>query len=278
MEYLEDVYFANLNVKCFIGGFFAPDKDRDWSCANARFELNKFYYITKGQCVINIEGQTYMANAGDWFFIPRYAEHSYCKVKGCEFEKYWMHFELFPDEDFFRMMDLPYHINVGENPQVIKLFSSFAAMSEGTLVTDRLMVKSLMFALLSEYIKASKPTGVLIHSKEDARLDRLLCYINENLNHEISNQEMADFLHIHPNHFIRFFKNKVGYTPAKYVKLKRLEKAKALLEDTDLNISEIVEKSGMEDISHFSKVFKAYYSMSPSKYREFCRKEQTDPD
>ena len=45
--------------------------------------------------------------------------------------------------------------------------------------------------------------------------------------------------------------------------------AKALLEKSDLNISEVMEKVGFDDISYFSKQFRIFYAMSPREYRKY---------
>ena len=74
-----------------------------------------------------------------------------------------------------------------------------------------------------------------------------------------------------PNHFIRAFKDKTGTTPAKYIKLRKMETAKQLLESTDLTNEEITEKLALSDSSHFSKLFKEVYNMSPRKYRTYFK-------
>ena len=52
---------------------------------------------------------------------------------------------------------------------------------------------------------------------------------------------------MHPNHFIRFFKEKTGETPAKYIKARRMETAKRYLEETELSVKEIMLAIGEND-------------------------------
>ena len=73
---------------------------------------------------------------------------------------------------------------------------------------------------------------------------------------------------MHPNHMIRFFKNKTDQTPAKYVTMQKMEHAKRLLESSELNVTEIMERIGIDDLSHFSKLFKKLYAESPVKYKK----------
>lgn len=59
-----------------------------------------------------------------------------------------------------------------------------------------------------------------------------------------------------------------GYTtPARWLKAKRLEYAKKLLLETDLNISQICYDSGFINSSHFIKAFKEKYKLPPHQYR-----------
>ena len=96
----------------------------------------------------------------------------------------------------------------------------------------------------------------------------MLNYINENIDKPLSNSSLAEYLHIHPNHFIRYFKSEIGETPQKYIMLRRIEWAKRLLEETSLSISEIAETTGLCDGAHLSKLFKKIYAISPSQYRK----------
>ena len=57
-----------------------------------------------------------------------------------------------------------------------------------------------------------------------------------------------------------------------YIQHRRMLHAKTLLNDTDFNISEIVEKLGLSSKSYFSKIFKETYGISPSEFRQNNKK------
>jgi AraC-like DNA-binding protein len=56
-------------------------------------------------------------------------------------------------------------------------------------------------------------------------------------------------------------------SPQQYLINYRLEKARNLLKSTNLSISEISEQVGYPDPLSFSKIFKMYYKISPTEYR-----------
>ena len=149
-----------------------------------------------------------------------------------------------------------------------ELFSKFTEADKNSDIINKILVKSYLMELLAEYISLSQPQKVNLMSKSDICINDILSYINENLDKNITNEDLASVAHMHPNHMIRFFKNKTDQTPAKYVTMQKMEYAKRMLESSDLNITEITEKIGIDDMSHFSKLFKKFYAVSPAKYRK----------
>lgn len=67
--------------------------------------------------------------------------------------------------------------------------------------------------------------------------------------------------------FKRDFENYFHDTPANYMKEQKLLKAHDLLSSTDFSISEICYEVGFSDASHFTKLFKQKYHLTPSEYR-----------
>lgn len=274
MNYLQDVYFSNLNVASNFGGFFSAPAGFDWSWPRHTFVQNKFYFVTRGSCTLCIEGKEYIGKAGDWFFIPAGATHSYYNHKEKIFEKYWMHFDIYPNNGLFNILNLPYVVKVEKGGRAYRLFKQYERLSKSDKLTDKITVKSILMQLIAEYISLSLPDNVSVKNISDTKIDECLRYINNNIEKPLSLNDLAEEFHLHPNHFIRFFKNKTGQTPAKYIKAKKMETAKRYLEDSDLYINEIMKKIGETDLSSFSKQFKSYYSLSPRAYRDFFKKSQ----
>lgn len=268
---LQEIYFSNLNAVCNTGGKFFCSPDLSWEVDTHAFDQNKFYFIIDGECIITVNGQEYLARAGQWFFIPAGTPHAYHNLKECSFEKYWMHFDLYPSADLFSMLDLPYFVDVPKDSLVYDLFRQASEAMQSDSLTDRIRLKTCLLMLISEYISLVHPDGVAVEDT-DSRIDRMLRYINRNLDKPLSVTDLAEHFHLHPTHLIRFFKEKTGETPANYIRIRRMETAKRLLESTDLYISQIMEQIGFCDESQFSKQFKKYYALSPRNYRKYFRK------
>ena len=268
MKNLPELYFSNLNAACSAGGRFFCPPDFSWRSEVLSFEQNKFYLLTDGECSITIQDKEYTVHAGQWFFIPSRVPHSYHSFKGRSFEKYWMHFDLYPSVNLANMLSLPTFVHVPDGSAVYDLFAQAAKYIKSNRITDRIHLKSCLLSLVAEYIDLACPDGTVV-KKTDNRIEQVLRYINSNLDQPLSTAELSKRFHLHPTYFIRFFKDKTGQTPTNYIRIQRLETAKTLLETTNLYVSSIMEQVGFRDESQFSKQFKKYYAHSPRNYRNY---------
>ena len=68
-------------------------------------------------------------------------------------------------------------------------------------------------------------------------------------------------------HFSRAFKQAMGMTPTNYIIERRLERAKKLMQETDLPIADIALRSGFSSQSHFTTSFRRFVGVTPSSFR-----------
>jgi AraC-like DNA-binding protein len=92
--------------------------------------------------------------------------------------------------------------------------------------------------------------------KEAAFLQRINALINVNLDNEnFGTQELCKAMSLNRTQLFRRMKTLVRQAPANYIKIIRLQKAKELLETTDLTVSESAFKTDFQTLSHFPNVF-----------------------
>ena len=72
---------------------------------------------------------------------------------------------------------------------------------------------------------------------------------------------------VSPAHFARSFKEAFGVPPHRYLLTRRLERAKALLRDTDLSITEIAFQTGWQSLGTFGRTFRDVTGESPGELR-----------
>ncbi len=102
---------------------------------------------------------------------------------------------------------------------------------------------------------------------ENRRLAHVLEYMNLHYKDALSLDTLAEEAGVSRFHFVRLFKEKVGFTPHRYLVKIRMEAAAALLRDTDLSVKEIAFACGYQSAAHFSAAFQKYFSQSPRLYR-----------
>lgn len=93
-------------------------------------------------------------------------------------------------------------------------------------------------------------------------------YINNHLGGDLSLVKLADVSCFNPSYLSRLFKQVTGENLFKYIMEARLEKARELLEKTDMKIQEIAAAVGCESSTYFGRVFKKSKNMTPQEYRE----------
>jgi AraC-like DNA-binding protein/ligand-binding sensor protein len=101
-----------------------------------------------------------------------------------------------------------------------------------------------------------------------------LNYIHKNYRKQITLEEVADIVALSPTHFSKLFKGDMGIGFSAYINQLRLQKAKKLLEESELSLAEITQNVGYSNQQYFSRVFKEYNHMTPGQYRRRHRSNQ----
>lgn len=93
-------------------------------------------------------------------------------------------------------------------------------------------------------------------------------YISDNFNKEIGLAEISSRFYMNPSYLSQLFKEKTGETFLNYIMKIRINKAKELLQNTDMKIYEICEYVGYSDTNYFSKLFEKLEGCRPSEYKK----------
>jgi len=81
-------------------------------------------------------------------------------------------------------------------------------------------------------------------------------------------EEMAAAAGLSKAHFSREFRRTFGESPYVYLLTRRLERAAALLRNTDHSVAEICLEVGLQGVGSFTTSFKRMYGMTPTEYRD----------
>ncbi len=129
-------------------------------------------------------------------------------------------------------------------------------------------IKALLYRLLTEI-------SLEIHKfhrirKNFAQIETGINYLEQHYSSDIKSSELADMCHVCESYFRRLFKQYAGVSPIDYMINLRLNKAKIMLEDSILSVSEIADSLGFNNTSYFSRLYKGRMGISPRSQRNSC--------
>ena len=96
---------------------------------------------------------------------------------------------------------------------------------------------------------------------------KAISIICADLSRTVPVDELARTVNLSASHLNCLFKLSVGLTVPRYLRERRLNRAKELLETTFLSVKEIGRECGLKDESHFVQNFKALHGLTPLRYR-----------
>jgi AraC family transcriptional regulator len=133
----------------------------------------------------------------------------------------------------------------------------------------RSLVNQLTVYLLRAHIDARRSDEIELSRVGivDRRLRRAIEFMSDNCGRELSLAEIAGAAYLSEFHFARLFKKITGATPHAYLASLRIERARRLLAESDLPITEVGAQVGYNTQSHFTKIFREATGMTPKAFR-----------
>jgi AraC-like DNA-binding protein len=105
------------------------------------------------------------------------------------------------------------------------------------------------------------------HHSENPAIARARAYIQEHHSRELTLRQVAGSVGASPFYFCKLFKKSTGINFTEYVSRVRVERAKHLLLNPNLHVSEIAFEVGFQSLPHFNRMFKKILGQSPTAYR-----------
>lgn len=136
-----------------------------------------------------------------------------------------------------------------------------------------LIIKSCIYKLLAQLIRnnVSKVVSQQEYERNTYNLERMSSvfnHIEKNYADKIRIEDLCTMTGLSSFYFCRLFKKITGKTANEYINALRINKAESLLKSSSMNITEIAMKTGFDDMNYFSRLFKKYKKIAPSKMRK----------
>ncbi|WP_295575726.1 helix-turn-helix transcriptional regulator [Stenotrophomonas maltophilia] len=110
------------------------------------------------------------------------------------------------------------------------------------------------------------PPAASLAPHQAAALQRALRYVDEHLSQPLRVTQLAEAACVSRFHLVRLFRTGTGASPLRYVRRRRIERARQLLSAQHLPMSCLAQQLGFFDQSHFVRSFRAETGCSPGQY------------
>ena len=107
----------------------------------------------------------------------------------------------------------------------------------------------------------------LRHGTNNTKVLTVIHTMEENLEEPLSIPELARVVNISERELERLFNRHIQQSPGRFYRQKRLQRARALLQQTDQQVVDIAVASGFASAAHFTRAYKQYFGVAPSRDR-----------
>lgn len=268
--------------------------DRKWKLSRSIWDY-ELIYIAEGSMVVVCDGEQGVANVGDIIFLRPDVPHVLYSGSEVTSQPH-VHFDFFKDElseiipvslknkcdmsekekTYFRKDDLA---AIGMDfPTILKLHDPVTIRNILYRIIDEYRLKlpmseTYMSALMTELLISVRRSYTAAQAEfrheHLVAFDNIQRYILDNVDRNVTVEELAQFAYLSKYHFIRVFTEYFGATPHKFITRLRTERAKELIiYDNSLSLTEIAEKMDFDSAQTFSCWFKKNVGVAPSEYRQ----------
>lgn len=272
--------------------------DATWRSKGSNSPFSRLIFVVDGEAHVTHHGRKYIIRPGKLHIVPCFTFWDYFTPDWSEF--YYIHFTTRVEGgmDLFTIQEYEYEVD--SKPQDQALFERLlllnpsipfciyrkiaqklqqfpetrinaisyndlelkTAQNPGDIVeTDGIMRQLLSSIIRTAHEYNSKIYQAMQHFKT------VLEFIDDNLDKQITLEDMANLCYLSPVYFSNLFYEKLGVRPIQYLNQKRIQKIQTLLMCTNKRITEISKECGFQDTNYFCRVFKKNIGTSPAQYR-----------
>ena len=171
-----------------------------------------------------------------------------------------------------QLKDLPLFTDPDLCNAGVMLRDALTSDSVGADLLFESLARVFLIKLIQRYGDLPEDEVELSSSFTSKHYQKVLEYVQEQYQQNITVEKLADAAAMSVAHFSRLFKKATGQSPMAFVMAYRVEQAKKKLTQPDTPIIDIAMACGFADQSHFNRVFKKHQGTTPRAYRQLLSK------
>lgn len=243
-------------------------------------------YVKEGSLKVSVNDQTYTLQKGDGIFINAGVLHAYSGVEqvqtyypnlvflpslvyGSKESVYWVDYvqPLVCSVSFTHLILSKQIVWQAQALECVeRALELFVPAPSGREFEIREYLSKLLLLICRNHLLGDEQVGS--GQAQIMLIRKMLEFMERHYMEPIQLQHIAESAFISSRECLRLFKNVIGTSPKQYLMQLRMKKAKYLLEQTTVPISEICACCGFQDQSYFSKMFRRQFGSSPARFRK----------
>jgi len=273
---------ATLPLACMLALHQGEQEPHSHDC----FEL---VYVLRGSGIHAIDGRTYPILAGDCYVMRPGDEHAYTGPKDLRIYNVLFQEHLFAPEEWRELAGLPglapFLAGDAQRHKLSLTPPHDAAMAErcerlrrelierraGFAIGGKALLTELLLALDRLAIALRGPAPGDGEGPAPGPIAAALGYLHANLGERVTVADLAAEAGLTSNWFGERFARELGMPVQAYINRLRVDKARQLLESSDVAITAIALNVGFETSSYFGKIFRQHTGYTPRAYRRLVR-------
>ncbi len=228
-------------------------------------ESIELLYFTKGKGVVNVGSESFEVGEGDLVLINSNLVHNLSGE--------YHHYCLIVNKDeclkFGIDVETKRAITLIRDEKMRNLFLEIIYEFENKPPYYKAMAKSKIMLLIAtlyrEHSEAGNIGTLKISTKKTETVKRIVKYINKNYLSPISTEDISKNTGYSKYYLCHVFKDGTGYSITDYVNMLRCADARNMLRSGNYNVGEVAQLCGFENMSYFTKIYKKYIGILPSK-------------
>ena len=280
--------FSNLPVVVMTG---RVTEKQGWSHSGRTMPINLLVIFHSGNCCFKIRDKEYTYKKGDIAIVPKGVPYSPNTQSFCEYT--FFHF----DGDFEECDKVPtpfddipqgkpsyglttinnndnhellfdYKITLGNHAQNVDVLLRKCVNTRLNYENKQQLLLAIQFSEIMFYTSQAFCEKFRTKENMPSGVNRILTYIKENYASPLTLDDICREMNMSKQYCMRIFKKHMNTTINDYILDLRMRHASYLLYSTYMNVSQTADYLGFSDTSYFSRVFKKYYGIAPSDYKE----------
>lgn len=229
-----------------------------YSVSREYLEYYSLIWVLEGQMEVTYEGRTFVVGTNEAVLLDFRKPHSY-RTCGSRLDKWEMVFGGNASAAYYSLITGQWGNRFRLTGRLQKDLRRLMEELEAPIPADH-RISMLLHGIFCEIVEQNR-------AALSPPIEKAVDFIEANYGRPLQVSEIADYAALSRHYFSRLFHKETGRSPIDYLADVRMNAAKEMLTEKALPVSEIAERCGFVNASHFSRFFREKTGQTPAAFR-----------